>query len=567
MQNAVGTSEPVWLRQVVPDFLGLLAWVETLPGTDISSARLRICESSTPGAGNAVVAGRDIPPGGLLARVPVSAFISLAAAAAAEPFAQELVAACRAASLPGELSPLLKLRLYLIHARHRPDATHHAYVRNFPVDLGSPLVWNDVDLAHLDGTPLAARVNRQRAALWEEFRHQVRPLVKADPVHFPEDIFTFRALVWAQATCSSRALPPSLADLPTCDFLMCPVLDLFNHRTDANVEWLGTDRVPGADAVEFRVPAGNVGVSDGAPVRAGQEVWSDYGAQTDEDFLMGFGFCPESNRHNKVDVYVLAHLDSCSRAKHAAEMERRSIPLRSRRCRAPAEDTMVPAALCAGPFPLSRASGLRSRPKPSADVAATLRLPMALLAAFDILLRGAGGDRAAACDSCLRDSVLAAFVDLLKRHPLLGAGGPAAGGREEIGAPGAPYAQAEAQVARRRFSDLYRAGQRTLLEEGLKAVEAMSQADVDTAVKRFFANSRFLDRLEAKGKGSPAPDAGDVAEIPGGTSNIQASVEGGSARISLCLIHELDDQAGLEGEDLEQMTQHLFGSGPSLLDV
>lgn len=167
------------------------------------------------------------------------------------------------------------------------------------------------ELRGLQGSSAGAVADRTRLAAWRDFHRHVKPLSEVDPEHFPGEVFTLRALLWARCTCTTRAFPLSLVSgcLEHADatFILCPLLDSFNHRAGAEIEWRvcadtsdAADSGTQASGVEFRLP------KDAQPLSQGAEIWNDYGPKSNEDLLLNFGFCENGNRHDRVEMLARA---------------------------------------------------------------------------------------------------------------------------------------------------------------------------------------------------------------------------------------------------------------------
>jgi len=310
-------------------------------------------------------------------------------------------------------------------------------------------------------------------------------MTKADAVHFPPDIFTFPALLWAKATCGSRAFPAALAGgrngiHATADFLLCPLLDAANHRTGAPMEWKGVEYCVG-EVIEFRVPPGCRN-----SLRAGEEVWNDYGPHGTEDFLMNYGFCPEGNLHEKIELSFVVSGNMEALDTRAANLQRRNLPVDT-----PRRYQDGPGRVYVGPFVISRA-----RCATSENAKRKLRLPPSFLASFFIC---AGGDDSVAPGTkkgpVLQELLLTLITELAQSFPSKG-----------------DFCELEKQhvVSLHRWQQcqILLNGQRTLLQEAVAAVEALSDNDLYANIKRLDANAAFLDRLSG---GSDASKASEEA--------------------------------------------------------
>merc|ERR1712060_59979 len=91
----------------------------------------------------------------------------------------------------------------------------------------------------------------------------------------------------------SRHFPGAFGGSNAGDVMcMVPLLDLLNHRGDADV----TIRVR-ADMLEF--------ICD-APVQSGQQIWNNYGSKGNDELLMCYGFANSDNRFDTVEFGLTA---------------------------------------------------------------------------------------------------------------------------------------------------------------------------------------------------------------------------------------------------------------------
>eukprot|EP00927_Polykrikos_kofoidii_P070908 TRINITY_DN67277_c0_g1_i1.p1 TRINITY_DN67277_c0_g1~~TRINITY_DN67277_c0_g1_i1.p1 ORF type:complete len:553 (-),score=68.79 TRINITY_DN67277_c0_g1_i1:23-1681(-) len=460
----------MWLKEVKPDERSLRCWLAAQPGIDVATADLRIRPSLLPGLGDGVFAGRDVPPGGVLARIPATAVLSCDNVDGQEPFNTELAVACRAAGLP--LPPrMIKLLLYIIHARHRQDAPQHPWFRNSPAAMNSPIFWREEELQyHLNRSTLLTMTRRHRLYLWREFCNYVQPLTVTSTASFPSDIFTFHALLCAWSVTASRGYPVSLVGAcegghPTAKFILCPLLDLFNHRSNAPIEWRDVKETGGS--IEFRLLN-----SCPRSVRKGEEVWNDYGPNSNEDLLLNFGFCSQDNVHDRVQLIVTAVAVNQTSGDAAVEawVTRRVAALRRFNLPILPVPGNIRGAIAIGPFFLCRVvgRGLGQAGKP--------RLPPSLLAALAVFDEDNEG-------CLLRPPQLAAALKELSAclQGLPAGSLKVSDGRHHLGV----------------LSEMYRNGQRALLEDVAADVETVSEPFLRRAVSRFVATNAFLDRLEA----------------------------------------------------------------------
>ncbi|OAA67494.1 SET domain protein [Cordyceps fumosorosea ARSEF 2679] len=219
-----------------------------------------------------------------------------------------LAAALRNALPPHVLGRLLLVREYLAGA----SSFWHPYLQCLPQPGGAssewrllPPFWDDDDAELLDGTNLEVGLARVRGDLRREIA-AIQAALRQDHPEEAEatdrrlaDRFTPDLYRWAYAVFSSRSFRPSLvlaaaqrrlvpAGVAVDDFsVLLPLLDVGNHDMTAPVRWSILD-----DGCELRP-----GRAHAAP---GEQVFNNYGAKTNAELLLGYGFAipPSAALHN-----------------------------------------------------------------------------------------------------------------------------------------------------------------------------------------------------------------------------------------------------------------------------
>ncbi len=167
-----------------------------------------------------------------------------------------------------------------------------------------PAFWPDHDLACLEGTNAHVAVEEMQANVKREFKH-ARRLLKDDDFPGWQD-YTQLLYKWAFSIFTSRSFRPSLilsaasqhhaATLfpPTShvqldDFsILQPLLDIANHSPTTHYTWSTTDP-----------PTACTFISDD-PYPPGAQVYNNYGAKTNSELLLAYGFLlpPSASFHN-----------------------------------------------------------------------------------------------------------------------------------------------------------------------------------------------------------------------------------------------------------------------------
>lgn len=276
-----------------------------------SGASFNVGLRATDGAGLGVCAQRDMKASESVLKLPYSLCVNIEFVSSDSSFKERLDVARQSFLKPADaiddgdngedvkpacsLPDTVQLVLYLIHSLHEPSSPHHDYLLSCPRTFCDTLWWSEEDLALLQGTNLLAKTSRERQRLQRRFRKYVEPLTKLRPELFPPSVFSLQSMRWARSIWSSRAFAGfvagrgqvsggSVSAVGSTTGALLPLVDAHNHlRGDSMVEWwLG----PAGTALELRL-AGDI--------RAGQELCINYGPMTNEDWLLGYGFCPPDN--------------------------------------------------------------------------------------------------------------------------------------------------------------------------------------------------------------------------------------------------------------------------------
>lgn len=278
-----------------------------------------------------------------------------------------------------------------------------------------------------------------------DYATHVRPLTEADPVHFPPDLFCLHGLLWAHASCTSRAFPlwlaPGAEDRQHVLFLLLPLLDMFNHRSGAPISWSPCQ----GGGVEFRLPAG------AEPLAVGDEVWNYYGPKSNEELLLNYGFCEAGNQNDCVNLLLRVAAPSGQLRRIVADLNDRQI-LTAFTGR---------SILMVGPFRLrweadeSEESEVSEVSKDSESSGPGMR---ELAAAVAVCAAGRCVAEAAAEDDQVRAELVACMVALQQKLPTA---------RREF-----RRLAAKSDTARRRaLTHTYVAGQHGILAQAIAAME------------------------------------------------------------------------------------------------
>ncbi|KAJ1732312.1 hypothetical protein LPJ61_002106 [Coemansia biformis] len=250
------------------------AWLEE------NGAALDKLEFRRSAHGNGVFARAPIGEGEEYARIPKRLIIT--------------ESVCREELREVELAGRALLCTFLVHQRFvSQDSFWKPYMDILPSDIPTPLCFTDAELGLLKGTPMEHAVADRRKSLQSEHQEAQRAATAA----IPEDEFGFDRYVWAANVVSSRGFGQAMGG----DNVLLPLLDMMNHRPLTRVTW-----AVGDDSVAFAA---------GATMREGAEVMNNYGAKSNEELLLGYGFCAPSNPLNYYHIRLNYSQDPLAVAK------------------------------------------------------------------------------------------------------------------------------------------------------------------------------------------------------------------------------------------------------------
>ncbi|KAJ2866913.1 hypothetical protein GGH94_001184 [Coemansia aciculifera] len=179
----------------------------------------------------------------------------------------------------------MMLSIFLIHERFVMKETSFwkPYIDILPLEFHTPLQFNDEELKFLCGTPAEFAVEERRKGYREQHRTALA-LVPESVI--PRDVLTYENYLWAMTVLSSRSFSKDLMEGSLCSLtaeseVLMPLLDMTNHYPLTPVTWTICDD--------------GVGFSNCGTIEAGQEIVNDYGEKSNEELMMGYGFCVPQN--------------------------------------------------------------------------------------------------------------------------------------------------------------------------------------------------------------------------------------------------------------------------------
>lgn len=195
----------------------------------------------------------------------------------------------------------LQVWLYMIHQR----LTHshfEPYLSTLAATSPCPFNWDTDLLTSLQGTNLEAACSDDSFTPYLQLLHA---LTAAAPDLFPASDYHLDALKWAKGHYISRRYPnkyslglhTDISHLPTEATLdsigaLVPLLDILNHK-------------PGGEWLSLVVHNNKLEVRTMAQVAAGDEIFSNYGALSNEKLLYAYGYCSDVNADDAVAMKLM----------------------------------------------------------------------------------------------------------------------------------------------------------------------------------------------------------------------------------------------------------------------
>ncbi|KAL6944877.1 hypothetical protein ACO0QE_002319 [Hanseniaspora vineae] len=197
-------------------------------------------------------------------------------------------------TLLSSLPPNALLKLFIVllkknflldfeFANNRQSDFYQAYMNVLPDDITSPLLWNDSEVALLQGSDLILKRN-------SILQNEIVPEFNAVTAQFtfPKDKnveLSLQDYIWAHLIVSSRGFPSILiSDDASCknEAFLWPIVDFLNHDSTAEVKWNYDEPY-----LTFTSNTETNGIAKG------QEIFNNYGDnKTTDDLLLSYGFLP-----------------------------------------------------------------------------------------------------------------------------------------------------------------------------------------------------------------------------------------------------------------------------------
>ena len=299
------------------------------------------------------------------------------------------------------------------------------WLRSIPAVCPTPSAWDiEVVQRELRGSSLGRQVEMERAKLESEYA------VVAAAAMEGQQLPCLKEVRWAHSMYKSRSFPGRLASPPSNCNVMMPLLDMFNHRHGEPIEWAST-----VEGVAYSL-------ARGCP--QGHELFANYGTKPNAELLFGYGFALWPNPGDTVEVRLGGRSDTQALHNYKCEL------LRAEALPYTAEDTHEGPALSVGPF------GLKMDDHGG--------MPEALFTAMAIcMLQRVDEEPAVTLDEV--ETLEALCKDKLASLPSTEEADLALRERE--------VSTEEEDDDVKRFSAIYRQGQREILRESIETLQQM----------------------------------------------------------------------------------------------
>ena len=206
------------------------------------------------------------------------------------------------------------------------------YINTLPVVFPSPLSWSRAELLGLAGTRLEGASRLQRTALQQQvevFSAHFMATVKlhlassstrtgraSEALELVERALTRGNLTWSRSCVWSRAFSLFLSgDKST---VMVPLGDILDHSPMTNMEWLTED------------DGGTVSFLSHDNISAGEVIYNNYGAKSNEELILGYGFFLRSRSLNALHLQLAVGSTSSSQHDRALRENYQFPPLITR---------------------------------------------------------------------------------------------------------------------------------------------------------------------------------------------------------------------------------------------
>ncbi|KAL4793485.1 hypothetical protein BDV19DRAFT_216999 [Aspergillus venezuelensis] len=290
-------------------------WLSSRPGVNVSN-KIRIADLRGYAAGRGVVAQADIPEGEELFTIPRDLVLSTHNSKLKSLLSSDLE----------ELGPWLSLMLVMIYEYLQGDGSTWApYFRVLPQNFDTLMFWSAEELSELQGSAVVEKIGKEGAE--ESILTSIVPVVRAKPALFPAvgGMDSYEGDAGAQVLLNLAHTMGSLIMAYAFDVEKPENEDERDgedgYLTDEEEEQSSKGMVPLADMLNADADRNNARLFQEEeslimkaikPIRAGEEIFNDYGEIPRADLLRRYGYVTDN--YAQYDVIELSLDALCSSA-------------------------------------------------------------------------------------------------------------------------------------------------------------------------------------------------------------------------------------------------------------
>ncbi|KAF9152542.1 hypothetical protein BG015_005099 [Linnemannia schmuckeri] len=159
------------------------------------------------------------------------------------------------------------------------------YLDMVPNRIHTALEFDDQDMEYLRGTNAYMVVKELKETLRAKYDKTME--IVGDQLSV-EQGYTWERFLWAETVISSRTFPASLFGHEVeNEIVLIPLADSLNHKSRHKITWIKT-----AEGLQM----------SSATTNKGDQVFNNYGPKSNEELLIGYGFCIEDNADDIVTL-------------------------------------------------------------------------------------------------------------------------------------------------------------------------------------------------------------------------------------------------------------------------
>ncbi|KAG0050148.1 hypothetical protein BGZ83_005068 [Gryganskiella cystojenkinii] len=160
------------------------------------------------------------------------------------------------------------------------------YLAMIPSRIHTALEFDDHDLEWVRGTNAFLTVQDLKQTLRARYDDTMELISKEGTMD--PNIFTWERFLWAETVISSRTFPAHLFGSEIeGELALIPLGDTLNHKSRHKATWIKTPQ-----GLEMASSA----------VKKGEQLYNNYGPKSNEELLVGYGFCIAGNEDDTVTI-------------------------------------------------------------------------------------------------------------------------------------------------------------------------------------------------------------------------------------------------------------------------